>query len=190
MAYYTNDELNEFGLHYYGNNVKISNKSSIYGAENISLGNNVRIDDFCILSAGHGGISIGSFVHIGAHTSLIGEARIEVSDYANLSGRVSIYSNNDDYSGEWMTNPTIHSEFTGVTHAPVTIGRHAIIGAGSVLLPGTILEEGVAVGALSLIKGCCQKFGIYGGIPAKRLAERKNYFVELERMFLDFIKNG
>ena len=52
-----------------------------------------------------------------------------------------------------MTNPTVPSEFTNVHHAEVNIGRHVIkIGAGSIVLPGVTLEEGVAVGVLSLIR--------------------------------------
>ena len=53
------------------------------------------------------------------------------------------------------------------------IGQHAIVGAGSVILPGATLEDGVAVGALSLIKWACREFGVYFGAPAKRVSERK-----------------
>ena len=49
----------------------------------------------------------------------------------------------------------------GVKHAAVTLGRHVIVGAGSVILPGAALEDGVAVGALSLISGRCREFGVY-----------------------------
>ena len=47
-----------------GQNVQISDKASFYGASRITLGNNVRIDDFCVLSAGIGGIAIGNYIHI------------------------------------------------------------------------------------------------------------------------------
>lgn len=79
-----------------------------------------------------------------------------------------------------MTNPTISDEFTHVIDAPVTIGKHAIVGAGSVILPGSILESGVAVGALSLVKGRCKEFGVYFGIPARRISERKRNVLVLE----------
>ena len=61
-----------------------------------------------------------------------------------------------------------------VSHADVIIGRHVIIGSGSVVLPGVNLEDGVAVGALSLVSKNCSKFGVYFGVPAKRIKERKN----------------
>ena len=52
---YTREELEAIGFAQLGENVKISKKASIYGAANISIGNHVRIDDFCIISAGEGG---------------------------------------------------------------------------------------------------------------------------------------
>lgn len=53
-----------------GRNVVISDKVSFYNCANISIGNNVRIDDFCVLSAGEGGIVIGNNVHIAVYSSL------------------------------------------------------------------------------------------------------------------------
>lgn len=185
MAMLKECELNSIGFASVGVNVQVSDKASIYGAARISLGDHVRIDDFCILSAGEGGIGIGSYVHIAAYTSLIGAGIIEIADFAGLSSRVSIYSSNDDYSGTFMTNPMVPSDFTRVTHADVFVGRHVIIGSGSIVLPGVTLEEGVAVGALSLIKNNCEAFGVYHGNPAKRIKNRKRDLLELEKAFLD-----
>ena len=167
-----------------GENVMISDKVSFYNCNNISIGNNVRIDDFCVLSAGVGGITIGSYIHIAVFCSLMGAGKITLSDFSGLSSRVAIYSSSDDFSGRWMTNPTIPSQFTGVDHRDVFIGRHAIIGTGSVILPGAVIEDGVSIGALSLVNKRCEAFGIYLGSPAKRVAERKSNFLELEKQFL------
>lgn len=46
-----------------------------------------------------------------------------------------------------MTIPTEPDEFMAVNHAPVSIGRHVVIGRGSVVLQGAVLEDGVAIGA-------------------------------------------
>ena len=181
MSFYTTGELLSLGLAHFGQNVKISRKASIYNPERISLGNHVRIDDFCVLSAGEGGIEIGDYVHIAIYCSLIGAGEIKLDDFCNLSSRVSIYSSNDDYSGLTMTNPTVPSQYTGVMHADVILGRHVIVGCGSVLLPGINLEEGVAVGALSLITRNCEAFGVYKGNPAKLIKERKRDLLELEK---------
>ncbi|HQS02380.1 MAG: galactoside O-acetyltransferase [Halothiobacillus sp. 24-54-40] len=188
MSFYTQNELVLLGLKRFGENVKISRKASIYGAQNISIGNHVRIDDFCILSAGAGGIEIGNFIHIAVFSSIIGQEQVKLDDYSNLSSRVSIYSSNDDYSGAAMTNPTIPKEFTNVRHAPVLIGKHVIIGSGSIILPGVTIMEGAAIGALSLVKKNCESFGVYTGNPAKKIMERKRDLLKIEVEFIKKIK--
>ena len=177
------ETIEAIGFARVGTNVLVSDKASFYGAERISLGNNVRIDDFCVFSAGEGGIAIGDFVHVAVYSSLIGAGRISIADYCNLSSRVSIYSSSDDYSGATMTNPTVPNEYKDVTHADVILEKHVIIGCGSVILPGVTLGEGVAVGALSLIKKSCEPFGIYSGNPAQRLGARKRDLLAREQAF-------
>ena len=107
-----------------------------------------------------------------------------MADFSGLSSRVSIYSSSDDYSGATMTNPMVPREYTGVVHADVYLGRHVIVGSGSVILPGVTLEDGVAVGALSLVTKDCKEFGIYSGNPARRISDRKRDLLELEKLLL------
>ncbi len=180
MSYYTTEELREMGFAALGKKVLISRKASIYNPVRIAIGDHVRIDDFCVLSAGEGGIELGSYVHVAVYSALIGAGRISIADYAGLSSRVSVYSSNEDYSGAFMTNPTVPRKFTNVSILPVSIGKHVIIGSGSVILPGSTLQQGVAVGALSLVKGNCDEFGVYAGVPARRIGERKRDLLQLE----------
>lgn len=184
MAMLSHKAIEKLGFASVGESVQISDRASFYGLSRIVLGNNVRIDDFCVLSAGVSGILVGDHVHIAVYSSLIGAGKITLSDFCNISSRVSIYSSNDDYSGATLTNPTVPSEFTGVTHADVLLGKHVIVGSGSVILPGVTLEEGVAVGALSLVHKRCEAFGIYAGNPARRIKERRRDLLELEQRFM------
>lgn len=185
MAILSRDAVDLMGFASVGKNVQISDRASFHGAARIVLGDNVRIDDFCVLAAGLGGINLGANVHIAVASSLIGAAKITLSDFSGLSSRVSIYSSSDDYSGVAMTNPTVPSEYRGVTHGEVFLGKHVIVGCGSVILPGVTLEEGVAVGALSLISKSCKAFGIYSGNPARRIKERQRNLLELEARFVE-----
>ncbi len=164
-----------------GNDVFVSDRSSIHGASRITLGDHVRIDDFCVFSAGEGGIAIGRNVHIAVFSSLIGAGRITLGDFSGLSSRVSIYSSNDDYSGRTMTNPTVARDYTGVTDADVSIGRHVIVGAGSVILPGVTLGEGVAIGALSVVGADCEPFTMHSGTPARLRGARSRELLEVEK---------
>lgn len=182
MSFYTIEELQKLQLASFGENVLISRKASLYNTDNIHIGNNVRIDDFCILSAGVGGIFIGDYIHIAAFSSLIGAGKIQIFDFANISSRVSIYSSNDDYSGEYMSNPMIPNHLTNVRTGPIIIGAHCIIGSNSVILPNVILETGVVIGALSLVKSDCQSFEIYGGIPAKYIGNRNRNCLNISQI--------
>lgn len=174
MAFLTEKQLFEVGFASFGENVLISDKATFYGTDKIHIGSNVRIDDFCVLSAGQGGIQIGNYIHIAVYSSIIGAGKVTLSDFCNISSRVSIYSSNDDYSGQYMTNPMVPSEFTNVTHSPVYLGEHVIIGSGTVILPGVTLYEGVAIGALSFVTKNCEEYGIYTGAPARLLKLRTN----------------
>lgn len=184
MAVLGRDTLQAMGFASLGSDLHISDRAAFYGCAHIALGNNVRIDDFCVLSAGQGGIAIGNHVHVAVYSCLIGKGKITLADFCNVSSRVSIYSSSDDYSGATMTNPTVPDRYKNVLHAGVSIGKHVIIGSGSVILPGTTLEEGVAVGALSLVKESCTAFGIYAGNPARRVRERKRDLLDLEGEFM------
>ena len=184
MSILSREAIEKMGFTSIGKNIHISNRASFYNTAKIALGNNVRIDDFCVLSAGVGGINIKDHVHLSVGCLLIGAGKITISDFCGLSSHVSIYSSTDDYSGTTMTNPNIPSQYRNVINADVFLEKHVIIGSGSVILPGITIATGVAVGALSLIKKDCEAFGIYAGNPARRIKERKRDLLELEQQFL------
>ena len=185
MAFLNQEQLNSIGFKSIGKNVSISDKASIYNPKNISIGNNVRIDDFCILSAGQGGISLGDYIHIACYCAIIGKGRIVLKNFSGLSARVSIYSSNDDYSGEFMTNPCVPSEYTNVTSGDVTIEQHVIIGSGTIVLPNVTVGYGAAIGAMSLVTKNCEEKTIYMGNPLRKLKRRKLGFEELEKKLLN-----
>lgn len=186
-SFYSQTELESLGFKSLGSNVLISRKTSFYGISRISIGNNVRIDDFCVLSTGKGGINIGNYVHIAIFSSLQGEGNITLEDFVGISSKVSVYSSNDDYFGDHLTNPTVPSKYTGVTHSDVLLKKHVLIGSGSVLLPGIILNVGAVVGALSLVYEDCDEFFIYKGNPAKKILKRSRKLLEKENQFLNDI---
>lgn len=181
MGFYTKEELKKIGFKSVGENVLISDKCSIYSPESIEIGNSVRIDDFCILS---GNIKIGNYIHIAAYSALFGGAEIIMEDFSGLSARGLVYSVSDDYSGEFLTNPMIPEKYRGVSKAKVVFKKHSLVGAGSIVLPGVILEEGTSVGAKSLIIKSTQEWSIYAGSPAKKIKDRKKELLKLEEKFL------
>lgn len=183
MAYYTEEQLKELGFKYIGKNVKISDKASIYNHDQIEIGDNSRIDDFCVIS---GKIKIGRNVHIAPFCLVAGGERgINFEDFSGLAYQVQVFTQSDDYSGKTLTNPTIPTEYKKEIKKEVIIGKHSIVGAGSIIMPGVILEEGTSVGAMSLIRKSTEKWSIYLGNPAKKITSRKKDLLELEKKYLE-----
>jgi acetyltransferase-like isoleucine patch superfamily enzyme len=173
----------ELGFASVGEDVKIHPSTIIVGVENIHIGSHSRIDAHTIITASSP-VRIGAFVHIGAGCYLAGGGGIIIEDLSTLSQGVKIYSVSDDYSGSSLTNPTVPSVYRAVKQAPVHLGRHVIVGAGSVVLPGANIAEACAVGALSLVSQATAPWGIYGGVPARRLKERSRDLLAMEERFL------
>ena len=186
MTFLSHKELSILGLKEFGKNVLISSKASIYNPGHIVIGDNVRIDDFCILSPGPSAqFTLKSNIHLGCFSLLIGDSDIIFEDFSGISSYVGIYSSSDDYSGGGMTNPTIPLEFRRVRSRRVCIGRHAVIGTKSTVLPGCTLGEGSAITAHSLVIGKVDSFAIYSGSPAKFVKARKKDIILLEQRFIE-----
>jgi len=175
-SFYTLSELRALGLKRYGENVLISRKCSLYSAEKISIGDNVRIDDFCILS---GNIVLGSYIHISAYSSLFaGNHNIIFEDFTTVSSRCAIYAESDDYSGESPTNPMLPEECRTTYGGNVILKPYVIIGSGCTILPNLTIGEGAAIGAMSLVTKDILDWGIYGGVPCRLLKKRSKKLLE------------
>lgn len=182
MAFLEQARLATMGFKFLGKNVKISDRTSIYNTEQIEIGDNSRIDDFCVVS---GKVKIGRNVHIAVFCNVAGGTEgITLDDFAGLAYRCDVFSQSDDYTGQAMTNPTVPVEFKRETKKAVHIGRHCIIGTGSIVLPGVTLAEGCSVGAMSMVTKSTQEWGVYFGVPAKRLKDRRRDLLELELEYL------
>ena len=172
------DELRALGMRV-GDNVQISRTATVIGLENIEIGSNVRIDAYCVIMA-NGPIKLGSYIHIAGQSVLIGGGGIVLEDFAGLSHGVKVYSRTDDYSGACLTNPTVPKRYVRRIDGPVHLGRHVIVGAGSVILPDVTIGEGCAIGALSCVHKSLEPWGIYVGAPARRIKPRSRALLEME----------
>ncbi|OEO24266.1 O-acetyltransferase [Pseudomonas sp. J237] len=183
MAYLSRDTLEQMGFKSLGANVRISDKASIYNVEMIEIGDNTRIDDFCVIS---GRIKLGKFNHITPMCLIAGgDPGVYFEDFCTLAYGTKVFSQSDDYSGETMTNSLVYRKYKNERFEPVYLGRHVIVGAGTIIFPGVKLAEGCSVGAMSLVKQSTEPWGIYVGNPARRVKERKRNLLELEPKFLE-----
>ena len=163
-------------------NVKINELAKIVGIENIEFGENIIIDDFVFIYAKKG-IKIGNYVHIGSFSSITGGDEVVFEDFSGLSMGCRIFTGTEDFSGGGFGNPTIPEEYRNLKHAPVRIGKFAVLGANTVVLPNVTIGEGVTVGANSVVTRNLEPWGVYVG--NKRIRERnKEGVLDNYRRFL------
>jgi len=184
QGYFESDELCKFGFKSVGDNVKIAKNTTIIGLNNISLSSNIRIDGNVVIAAYSGSLTLGNYIHIGDGCYLGCGGGITLGDFSGLSQGISIYSRTDDYTGKSLTNPTVPHKYLNIKLAPVILGKHVIVGSGSVILAGVTIGEGSSVGALSLVTKSLDEWGVYFGSPSKRLKARRKDMLKLEEELL------
>ena len=174
--------MTQIGFKSLGTNVRISDKAAIYNPEQIQIGNNSRIDDFCVIS---GKVFIGRNVHIAVFCNVAGgEKGVTLEDFSGLAYGCHVFTQSDDYGGQTLTNPTVPDKYKREIKKAVVIGRHSIVGTNSLIFPGVILAEGTSVGGLSMVTTSTKEWTVYFGIPAKRLKTRKRDLLKLEEEYL------
>ena len=128
---------------------KISKKTVINGGVEIRSPWNLHADrcvvmNNCILDCRHG-ISIGEDVVFGTG--------------------VHIWTEEHDMNDPNFAVTSDHSK-------PVVINKHAWICSDSTILPGIIIGEGAVVASRACVVKDCDPFGVYGGVPAKKISSR------------------
>ncbi len=167
-------ELNALGIKC-GKNCMIHSTVNISNFKNLILADNVRIDAFCNLITTQK-IFIKSYVHVGSYSLLYANKKsIELEKFSGLSAGTQIYTHTDDYLGNHFYGPFNKNKNSGKS-SKIIISKYAIIGANSVILPGSSIPEGTIVGALSVVNHKLKSWGIYKGHPAQYVMPRKKVF--------------
>lgn len=166
----------------FGENVLVSRRAVFYEPEKMRIGDNSRIDDFCLLS---GNVSIGRNVHLAAYTHVAGGSLgVTFGDFSGCAYGCHILTQSDDYTGATLTNPIVPTQFKNETFQAVRIGRHAILGTGTIVLPGCDVGDGVSTGAGTVVTRPLEAWTIYVGQPAKAVGTRSQQLLALESEYL------
>lgn len=67
---------------------------------------------------------------------------------------------------------------------PITIGNNVFIGYGATILPGTIIEDNVIIGAGSIVKGKINANSVYAGVPSKFICTIEEYYLKNKKDFV------
>ncbi len=160
-------------LAHLGSHTIIGKTVRIRKPERVSIGDFTIIDDFTYVSCG---LTVGRYTHIGAGAAIIGgDAQVTIGDFVNIAPGCRLVAASNDFSGGGLVGPAIPQEFAAKSIiAPVRLGDHVLLGANTVVLPGTDVPEGVSTGALTLLTPSIklEPWTLYVGVPGKPLRKR------------------
>ncbi|MCH7397728.1 acyltransferase [Belliella sp. DSM 107340] len=145
----------------------LSQKGLIFG-DKVTVGSYAIIRPTNLYGGEAGiGLKVGNNSSIGPYSYIGCSGYIEIGDNVMMSPRVSIYSENHNFSD--VDLPMIDQ---GVTRSFVKIENDCWIAANSIILAGVTVGKGSIVAAGSVVTKDVPPFSIVGGNPAKIIKSR------------------
>ncbi|MDR0891038.1 MAG: acyltransferase [Mediterranea sp.] len=127
-----------------------------------SLGQYSVVEDFCCLNNAVGALHIGHHTRIGLGSTLIGP--VGIGNHVNLAQHVTVSGLNHRYHD---VEQQIDEQ--GVETRPVTIEDDVWIGAGTVILAGVTIGRHTVVAAGSVVSRSLPPYSVCAGSPAKAI---------------------
>jgi galactoside O-acetyltransferase len=169
------------GLSQVGENVRIFALTQLTNVHQISLGDNVLVDDFVFLQGGTG-LLIGSYVHIAAFASITGGGSATVGDFCGIASGARILTGSDRFDGSGLIGPTVPAERRSVERSSTTLAAHSFVGANAVVHPGVRIGEGAVIGSCSVVREDIAPWTINVGAPTRVVGSRPSHVI-LEHAF-------
>lgn len=135
-----------------------------------NLGNATTIEDFSAINNGVGDVHIGDRTRIGLSNTIIGP--VNIGNDVRLAQNVVLSGLNHNY--ESVDSP-IHAQ--GVSTKPIVIEDETWIGANVVIVPGVTVGKHAVVAAGSVVTKNVPPYSVVAGNPARVL---KHYNFETE----------
>jgi acetyltransferase-like isoleucine patch superfamily enzyme len=158
---------------YYGKGARIYSSAKIINAENIFIDDFAIISDFCFVLAG-AYLKLGKYSRLGPYCLISGGGDVHIDNFADLSYGAKIITGSDDLFGNSLITPSVPAEFRKIKTQPVTIGKHAFIGANSIIYPGVTIGEGAIVNPATIVHKSLESWSIHGGPSCAYLGKRQN----------------
>lgn len=137
----------------------------------IIVGAHSMIDSFVRIKCAGGtdDVVIGEYCYINSGTVIYSGNGIRMGHHVLIAANCTLAPVNHAFRER---NRTIIEQRFLPGRGGIVIEDDVWIGAGSVILDGSILRRGVVVGACSLVRGELESYGIYVGNPLKKIGER------------------
>lgn len=169
-----------------GHNVTVWPKAEIIYPENVSIGRESMIDDHCFLYADGEGIEIGNFCHVTVGSHLQSRGLLKFEDFSACGAKCIIMAASDNYLGEGFIGLKVFGDkYRKIDERPVTLKRHAHVGAGTIIIPGVTIGEGCSVGSGSVVTRDLPPWTICVGSPCRPIKDKpKEKQLAMEKEFL------
>lgn len=155
--------------HWFRSRAMISLSAWVQSGPEITLGRGTVVKAFAVLQSNGATVRFGRecaiscFVHISA-----GTADVIVGDFVRIAPNCTLIgSNKEVHARDILIKDQPESRARGLW-----IGDDVLIGAGSVILPGTRIERGAVIGAGSVVSGTVSEYTIVAGAPARVIGHR------------------
>jgi len=140
--------------------IKSNVRKDLFPFNDFYLGENSTIENFCTLNNGVGALYIGNNSRLGLASVLIGP--VEVGNDVRIAQNVVLSALNHNYED---VNVPISQQ--GVYTKQIVIGDETWIGANAVILPGVIIGKHCVIGAGSVVTKSVDDFSVVAGNPAR-----------------------
>ena len=153
-----------------GENVFIEKNVKILRfTKNVDIGKNVVLKEgarICSCNK-NAKVYIGKNTTFGYHSFLFSSESIEIGNDCLIAPFVYIVDSDHNIEKDKLINEQPNST------APVKIGNDVWIGTGAKILKGVSIENGAVIAAGAIVKSDVKAYEIYGGIPARKISDRK-----------------
>jgi len=153
-----------------GENVFIEKNVKILRfTKNVDIGKNVVLKEgarICSCNK-NAKVYIGENTTFGYHSFLFSSESIEIGNDCLIAPFVYIVDSDHNIEKDKLINEQSNST------APVKIGNDVWIGTGAKILKGVSIENGAVIAAGAIVKSDVKAYEIYGGIPARKISDRK-----------------
>ena len=153
-----------------GSNVFIeSNVKILRYPKNVFIGDDVVLKEGARICSCNekAKVKIGNNTTFGHHGFLYSSEHIEIGANCLIAPFVYIVDSDHNIDKSELINQQPNST------AAIKIGNDVWIGTGAKILKGVTIEDGAVIAAGSLVNSDVYAYEIHGGIPAKKISERK-----------------
>lgn len=146
-------------------------EDSVMGTR-IMINPGVVIDSFVKIKpvGGLGDLRIGENSYVNSGTVIYTGNGVAIGKNVLIAANCTLAPVNHEYRAK---DRLIREQRFTPSKGGIVIEDDVWIGAGTVILDGSVIRRGCVVGALSLVKGELEAYGVYAGNPLAKVSERK-----------------